>query len=99
MAVTALWVDFEQLQLICQRLGVQRCAFTGAAADHAWRSRSSVRAGTRACQPLFQTATPCGAGSARRNVTVTLLVAAQVLVILIVASFFHKAPEFVYKAF
>jgi hypothetical protein len=41
-----------------------------------------------------------GAGRASRSVVLRNLgLAGQVLLIVVVASFFHKAPEFVYRAF
>jgi D-alanyl-lipoteichoic acid acyltransferase DltB (MBOAT superfamily) len=95
MAVTALWVDVDQLGRIAHGLGsggalivliaVSLCAtlvFTLARViGHLLPSRQRVAA-WRASMPVRHAA-----------------LAMQVLVIFIIASFFHKAPEFVYKAF
>ncbi len=95
MAVTALWVNFEQLQLICQRLGalggLAVLLLTTLSAALAFALSRALLRHLPASDAVWRWI------SARpyRHVAV----AAQVLTILIVASFFHKAPEFVYKAF
>jgi alginate O-acetyltransferase complex protein AlgI len=95
MAVTALWVNFEQLELICLRLGASGALLvllliTLVAAALFAMARAVLRR-VPDSEVMWRW---ISAGRYRH-----LGLAAQVLVILIVASFFHKAPEFVYKAF
>jgi D-alanyl-lipoteichoic acid acyltransferase DltB (MBOAT superfamily) len=95
MAVTALWVNFEQLQLIGQRLGAMGVLLvlllTTLAAASVFAVARVVERHLPDGEAVWRWIT------ARRYRH--LAVAAQLLMILIVASFFHKAPEFVYKAF
>jgi alginate O-acetyltransferase complex protein AlgI len=97
LAVTALWVNMDQLALLAHRLGIgglavalfgtALCAAVGGMlVDHA--GRTLVKLAPR----LDRTSVP---GVITRN----LVLASQVLLIFGVGSFFHKAPEFVYKAF
>jgi alginate O-acetyltransferase complex protein AlgI len=97
IAVTGLWVNMDQLALLAHRLGVRGLAMAffattlcaavgGLLVDHA--GRMLVKLAPR----LDRTSVP---GLITRN----LVVASEVLLIFGVASFFHKAPEFVYKAF
>jgi alginate O-acetyltransferase complex protein AlgI len=97
LAVTGLWVNMHQLSLIAHRLGFVGLTFAfvvtalaaalgGIVVDRTGR----VLAGMA---PRLQGLT--GAGIAARNVAL----ASELLLIFAVSSFFHKAPEFVYKAF
>jgi D-alanyl-lipoteichoic acid acyltransferase DltB (MBOAT superfamily) len=96
LGVTCLWVDMEQLTLLASRLGIlgwpAACiALTIASAvvmfaiDQAEYAYLAVRA--RA------------AAFAQSVVAQNAWLAGQIVTIAIVTSFFHKSPEFVYKAF
>ena len=96
LALTCLWLDLPQLLAIVGRLnvlGMAACyvglALASAAAFFAW---DSLWAGVTRLQlgqhELFRSV-------AARNLGLAL----QLLLIVSVASFFHKAPEFVYRAF
>jgi alginate O-acetyltransferase complex protein AlgI len=97
LAVTGLWVNMDQLTLLARRLGVAGlvlallgtalCAAVGGVfVDHAGRILAGLA-------PRLDR--PGVAGVMTRN----LVLASEVLLIFAVGSFFHKAPEFVYKAF
>jgi hypothetical protein len=97
LAVTGLWVDMHQLSLLQQRLGVAgfalalvatalSAALCGMVVDRAGRALGAL-----APRLLVVNA----AGVAARNV----VLAGEVLLIFAVSAYFHKAPEFVYKAF
>ena len=97
LSVTALWVNMDQLSLLAHRLGAGGlaaaligtalcAAFGGVFVDHAGRILAGVA-------PRLDR--PGVSGVMMRN----LVLASEVLLILAVGSFFHKAPEFVYKAF
>ncbi|HEY2675430.1 MAG TPA: MBOAT family O-acyltransferase [Steroidobacteraceae bacterium] len=97
LAVTGLWVNMHQLSLLAQRLGIAGivlalagttlvAAFGGIAVDRTGRVLGAL---ARRLQGLS------AAGVAARNV----VLASEVLLIFAVSAFFHKAPEFVYKAF
>ena len=97
LAVTALWVNMDQLSLVAGRLGVGGlvlalfgtalcAAFAGPLVDLAGRMLES--SAPRLDRPGVAVV-----------VTRNLILASEVLLIFGVASFFHKAPEFVYKAF
>jgi alginate O-acetyltransferase complex protein AlgI len=97
LSVTALWVNMHQLSLLQHRLGIAGLAVAllstaliaavgGIVVDRAGRILVAL-----APRLQGQTAT----GVAARNV----VLASEVLLIFAVSSFFHKAPEFVYKAF
>jgi alginate O-acetyltransferase complex protein AlgI len=97
LAVTGLWVNMDQLTLLARRLGVAGLALAllgtalcaavgGVFVDHAGRILAGLA-------PRLDR--PGVAGVMTRN----LVLASEVLLIFAVGSFFHKAPEFVYKAF
>ena len=97
LAVTGLWVNMDQLGLIARRLGVGGLAFAlfgtalcaaviGPVVDHAGRLVAGWA--PRLDRPGFS-------GLIARNA----VLASEVFLIFAVGSFFHKAPEFVYKAF
>lgn len=96
LALTCLWVDLTQLLVIAGRLGALGAvacyfglALAAAAGFFAWDSL----AGRLARLQL-------GERAAFRGITAQNLgLALQILLIVTVASFFHKAPEFVYRAF
>ena len=96
IALSCLWLDLGQLVAIVGRLGVLGSAacYVGLALasggaffawDALWARLSRLASGD---QELFR-------GVTARNVGLAL----QLLLIATVASFFHKAPEFVYRAF
>jgi len=96
LALTCLWVDLEQLLLLTQRLGVLgigTCylglALASGVAFLAWEQLTSRLA------PLRPRADGVFNGVLARN----LGLAVQMLLVMTVSSFFHKAPEFVYRAF
>ncbi len=96
LALTCLWVDIEGLGDILRGLGAFGCvvfplaiAGVAAVAFAAWDFvLARIRRGGRAVGAL-------GSGFVLRNAAL----AGRILIILVVASFFHKSPEFVYKAF
>jgi alginate O-acetyltransferase complex protein AlgI len=97
LALTCLWLDLPQLSALLGRLGFGATllafvvlAVAAALAFFAWDTAAALLA------PVRQRALPAASGGVMvRN----LALAAQVLLIVTVASFFHKAPEFVYRAF
>jgi alginate O-acetyltransferase complex protein AlgI len=97
LSVTALWVNMHQLSLLQHRLGIAglTLALIGTAVV-ATVGGILVNRAVRvlvALAPRLQGLTAIGV--AARNV----VLASEVLLIFAVSSFFHKAPEFVYKAF
>ncbi len=97
LAVTGLWVNMDQLGLLARRLGIEGLVFAlfgtalcaaivGPIVDHAGRMM------TRLAPRLDR---PGASGLIVRNA----VLASGVFLIFAVGSFFHKAPEFVYKAF
>jgi D-alanyl-lipoteichoic acid acyltransferase DltB (MBOAT superfamily) len=97
LAVTGLWVNMHQLSLLQHRLGIAglTLALIGTALGAALGGIAVDRAGylLAAFAPQLQGKT--AAGVAARNV----VLASEVLLIFAVSAYFHKAPEFVYKAF
>jgi D-alanyl-lipoteichoic acid acyltransferase DltB (MBOAT superfamily) len=97
LAVTALWVNMHQLSLLAHRLGVAgiTLALVGTALLAALGAIAVDRAG-RVLAPLSPRLQGLSAtGVAARNV----VLASEILLIFAVSAYFHKAPEFVYKAF
>jgi alginate O-acetyltransferase complex protein AlgI len=97
LAVTALWVNEAQLGLLAQRLGVGGLLFAlfgtalcaavvGPLIDYAGRMLAHL-------SPRLDRPGILGV------ITQNVVLASEVCLIFAVASFFHKAPEFVYKAF
>jgi alginate O-acetyltransferase complex protein AlgI len=97
LAVTGLWVNMDQLWLLGRRLGVGGLIFAlfgtalcaavmGPVVDHAGRMLAGWA-------PRLDR--PGVSGLIARNA----VLASEVFLIFAVGSFFHKAPEFVYKAF
>jgi alginate O-acetyltransferase complex protein AlgI len=97
LAVTGLWVNMDQLARLAHRLGAGGlglalvgttlcAAFGGVLVDHAGRILTAF-------------APRLDRKGVRGLVTRNIVLAGEVLLILAVGSFFHKAPEFVYKAF
>lgn len=96
LALSCLWLDMTQLGALSGRLGaigVLAC-YVGLAVAAAIAFLVWDTLGARAA-PLRLGLAGAGAGVIARN----LVLAFQVLLIVTVASFFHKAPEFVYRAF
>lgn len=96
LALTCLWVDMPQLLALLQRLGV-----VGGLASYLGLA---VLAGAAfyVCDMLLARLAPLRVQAAQVSSGVlvrNLVLALQILLIATVASFFHKAPEFVYRAF
>ena len=96
LALSCLWLDMPQLLSLTHRLGVAGvlACYLGLAvatglAFFVWDALTGLVASWRA------KASAAAGGVIARN----LVLAFQVLLIVTVASFFHKAPEFVYRAF
>jgi len=96
LALACLWLDLPELMALTGRLGVlgvlagYAALALGAALSFAsWEAlaASAQRLGSRLPKPL------------PRELAQDLSMAAQILLVLSVSSFFHKAPEFVYRAF
>jgi alginate O-acetyltransferase complex protein AlgI len=97
LAVTALWVNMDQLELLARRLGVGGLvfAFFGTALCAAVAGPIVDQAGRMLVRLAPRLDRPGVSGLIARNA----VLASEVFLILAVGSFFHKAPEFVYKAF
>jgi alginate O-acetyltransferase complex protein AlgI len=96
LALSCLWVDMPRLQWLAQQLGAAglvACylglALAAGISFAAWDGASALSA------PWHLGVKRLSGGVMARN----LALGAQVLLIVTVASFFHKAPEFVYRAF
>ena len=96
LALSCLWLDMQQLLWLTRQLGVfgvLACylglAFAAGMAFLAWDTLTSQLA------PWRLSANSVASGVVARN----LALGFQILLIVTVASFFHKAPEFVYRAF
>ena len=96
LALTCLWGEMPQLQFLAGRLGLAGLLLSFAILSvlagvllQAWDGLVSLSSGVRGL------ALRTSQGVVTRN----LVLAAQILLIATVASFFHKAPEFVYRAF
>jgi D-alanyl-lipoteichoic acid acyltransferase DltB (MBOAT superfamily) len=96
LALGCLWLNLSELTTLVRRLGATgvlagyATLASGAALSFAaWDalSASARRLGSFLPQPL------------PRELAQELSLAAQILLVLSVSSFFHKAPEFVYRAF
>jgi alginate O-acetyltransferase complex protein AlgI len=97
LAVTGLWVNMDQLALLARRLGIEGLflAFFGTALCAAILAPIVDHAGRMMARLAPRLDRPGVAGLIARNA----VLASEVLLIFAVGSFFHKAPEFVYKAF
>jgi hypothetical protein len=97
LAVTGLWVNMAQLSRLADRLGVGGLALAlfGTALCAAIGGPLVDRAAAVLGSLSPRLDRPGLAGVMTRN----LVMAGEVMLIFAVASFFHKAPEFVYKAF
>jgi alginate O-acetyltransferase complex protein AlgI len=96
LALGCLWLDLSELMAVIGRLGIvgvlvgyATLACSAALAFAGWDalSASARRQLSRLPKPL------------PRELAQDLSLAAQILLVLCVGSFFHKAPEFVYRAF
>jgi len=95
LAITCLWVDMDQLRALTGRLGVSGMTVTlVGVALIAGAGMVCWDATVAAFRPLTDRAS-----DVRNMVAKNLWLASQVLLILTVTSFFHKAPDFVYRAF
>ncbi len=96
IALSCLWLDMQQLRWVLQQLmlvGVVACYFClaalAAAAFFFWDTLTARLASFRPREDgLFD-------GVVARN----LALGSQIMLIVLVSTFFHKAPEFVYRAF
>ena len=97
LAVTALWVNMDQLWLLARRLGVGGVLFAlfGTALIAAAAGPLVDQAGRMLARWAPRLDRPGVLGLITQNV----VLASEVCLIFAVGSFFHKAPEFVYKAF
>jgi alginate O-acetyltransferase complex protein AlgI len=97
LAVTGLWVNMDQLGLLARRLGLGGLALAlfGTALCAAAGGPIVDQAGRLLAGLVPRLDRPGFSGLISRNV----VLAGEVLLIFAVGSFFHKAPEFVYKAF
>jgi alginate O-acetyltransferase complex protein AlgI len=97
LAVTALWVDMEQLVRLAQRLGVGGLliALLGTALGAAVVGPLVDRAGRMLAELSPRLDRPGISGLIAQNA----VLASELCLIFAVGSFFHRAPEFVYKAF
>jgi D-alanyl-lipoteichoic acid acyltransferase DltB (MBOAT superfamily) len=96
LALSCLWLDMPQLSTLVGRLGIVGLAacclaltLGAALVFFVWDAAIS------AIVPLRARVTNVSNGVIARNVAMAF----QILLIVTVASFFHKAPEFVYRAF
>ena len=96
LALTCLWLDMQQLVGLVRQLGVfgiMTCYLgltaTAAMAFLIWDTLTAQLA------PLRLHAISLSSGVVARNLALSV----EILLIVTVASFFHKAPEFVYRAF
>lgn len=96
LAITCLWVDMPQLQMLATKLGLHGLLFVyvllagiSALAYAVWDALAG-----RLHRLAAHDGKPKG-GTAVRHLGLGF----QVLLIFLVGSFFHKAPEFVYRAF
>ena len=97
LAVTGLWVNLDQLSLLAQRLGVAGLvfAFVGTALCAAVAGPMVDCVGRLLARLAPRLDGPGVSGLITQNI----VLASEVTLIFAVGSFFHKAPEFVYKAF
>ena len=97
LAVTGLWVNMDQLLRVARRLGVGGFAMAlfGTALCAAFGGLVVDNAGRMLTHLAPRLDRPGAAGLITRN----FVLASEVLLIFAVGAFFHKAPEFVYKAF
>jgi hypothetical protein len=96
LALTCFWVDTRQLAALTELLGVTGLLLTFcllAAAGGVVLPLTDFL--SRRCAPALSR---LGAG-VRSGVAGNLMLGARVVLIAGVMSFFHKAPEFVYRAF
>lgn len=96
LALGCLWLDLAELTTLVRRLGIlgvlggYATLTTGASLSFAaW---DALSAGARRLSSRLPSLLP-------QELTQDLSLAAQILLVLSVGSFFHKAPEFVYRAF
>ena len=96
IAITCLWVDMQQLLWLVQRLGIVGLvsgylvlSMLISAVFFVWDNLLALIADANAV------VTKASSGVVARNLVLGL----QILLIISIASFFHKAPEFVYRAF
>jgi alginate O-acetyltransferase complex protein AlgI len=96
LGVTCLWVDMNEMTLLAQRLGIlgwpAACLAVAAAAAVVTLALDQV-------ENVYMAVRTRLAAAAESFVVRNAWLAAQVVAIAIVTSFFHKSPEFVYKAF
>jgi len=96
LALTCLWLELPQALWLAGRLGILggvvgyvALALAAGLAFLAWDTLIALLA------PLRAGAVRAAGGVVARNMVLSL----QVLLIFMITSFFHKAPEFVYRAF
>jgi alginate O-acetyltransferase complex protein AlgI len=97
LAVTGLWVNMDQLSLLAQRLGV--AGFLGAFLGTALCAAVAGPVVDYVGGLLARMAPRLDGAGISGLLTQNIVLASEVTLIFAVGSFFHKAPEFVYKAF
>lgn len=95
IAVTGLWVDMPQLAHLARSLGTSGFIVAFAAIAFGFAVAAFLLDAAIALLPGRESMVRFWNGPALRH----FALAGQVLMILAITSFFHKAPEFVYKAF
>jgi len=95
LGLTCLWLNLGELAGLSARLGVHGWLVAYLALAGGAAATFAVWDGLSALVRRIRSAGAFQLGVASRN----LLLASQVLLILCVSSFFHKSPEFVYRAF
>lgn len=94
VALTCLWVDVSQLVTLLSQLGVTGAIGTFLALSATGAALFALVDFVSARSAALRARAPEGPGFAK-----DLALALQVLLVLSVSSFFHKSPEFVYRAF
>ena len=96
LALGCLWLDMPQLRELARRLGalglVSSYAAVALGAALSFAIADALATGLAPARARLRPVFASGRGH-------DFLLAAQVLLVLSVGSFFHKAPEFVYRAF
>jgi D-alanyl-lipoteichoic acid acyltransferase DltB (MBOAT superfamily) len=96
LALGCLWLDLSELTAVTRRLGLVGVlagyAILASGAALSFAAWDALSTGARRLSSRLPRPLP-------RELAQDLSLAAQVLLVLSVGSFFHKAPEFVYRAF
>jgi D-alanyl-lipoteichoic acid acyltransferase DltB (MBOAT superfamily) len=96
MAITCLWVDLPQFMSILKALGVGGVLFSFAVLTAA---AAAIAAIWETLAKQMQGATAKVSDVLAHPLVNSFALSAQILLVVATMSFFHKAPEFVYRAF